>query len=37
VTTMPAEFLHMTLIAVGGGVAMLVLSPVFRRWMGDVR
>ena len=37
VTTMPAEFLRMTAIGVGAGLVMLLLSPVFRRWMGGVR
>jgi len=37
VTTMPAEFLNMTLFGVGTGAVVLLLSPVFRRWMGGVR
>jgi proton-dependent oligopeptide transporter, POT family len=37
VATMPDEFLHMTLVGVGAGLAMLVLSPLFRRWMGGIR
>ena len=37
VATMPAEFLQMTLFGVGLGVLMLLLSPLFRRWMGGIR
>jgi len=37
VTTMPAEFQHMTLLAVGAGLTMLVVSPLLRRAMGGVR
>ncbi len=37
VSTMPAEFLQMTLYAVGIGLLMLVLSPLLRRWMGGIR
>ena len=37
VSTMPAEFLQMTLYAVGVGLLMLVLSPLLRRWMGGIR
>jgi POT family proton-dependent oligopeptide transporter len=36
VTTMPAEFLHMTLIGVVSGGIVLLLSPVFKRWMGGI-
>jgi POT family proton-dependent oligopeptide transporter len=37
VTTMPSQFMRMTMIGVGAGAVMLLLSPVFRRWMGGVR
>jgi POT family proton-dependent oligopeptide transporter len=37
VATMPAEFLRMAIIGVGAGAVMLVLSPLFRRWMGGIR
>jgi POT family proton-dependent oligopeptide transporter len=37
VTTMPAEFLRMTLLCVGAGAVIMLLSPVFRRWMGGIR
>lgn len=37
VTTMPSEFMRMTMIGVGAGAVMLLLSPVFRRWMGGIR
>jgi POT family proton-dependent oligopeptide transporter len=37
VTTMPAEFLQMTMYAAGLGLLMLVLSPLLRRWMGGIR
>jgi len=37
VETMPGEFLNMTLYGVGAGVVMMLLSPVFRRWMGGIR
>jgi proton-dependent oligopeptide transporter, POT family len=37
VATMPSEFLRMALIGVGAGAVMLVLSPLFRRWMGGIR
>ena len=37
VATMPAEFTRMTLIAAIAGAAMLLLTPLFRRWMGGVR
>jgi POT family proton-dependent oligopeptide transporter len=36
-STMPAEFLQMTLYAAGLGLLMLVLSPLLRRWMGGIR
>ena len=36
VTTMPAEFLHMTLIGVISGGIVLLLSPIFKRWMGGI-
>ena len=37
VASMPAEFLHMTLICAGAGVVVLLLSPLIRRWMGGIR
>jgi proton-dependent oligopeptide transporter, POT family len=37
VTTMPGEFLHMTWICVGAGLAMFAFSPILRRWMGGIR
>ncbi len=37
VATMPAEFLNMTLFGVVTGAVVLLLSPLFRRWMGGVR
>jgi POT family proton-dependent oligopeptide transporter len=37
VAAMPAAFLRMTLIGVGAGALMLLLSPLLRRWMGGVR
>ncbi len=37
VATMPAEFTRMTLISAVAGGAMLLLAPLFRRWMGGVR
>ena len=37
VATMPAEFLNMTLFGVGTGAVVLLLSPLFRRWMGGIR
>jgi POT family proton-dependent oligopeptide transporter len=37
VATMPSEFLHMTLFGVGTGAVVLLLSPIFTRWMGGVR
>jgi POT family proton-dependent oligopeptide transporter len=37
VASMPAEFSRMALIGVGAGAVMLVLSPIFRRWMGGIR
>jgi len=37
VNTMPSEFTRMTLIAAGAGVVMLLLAPLFKRWMGNVR
>ncbi len=37
VATMPSEFLHMTLFGVGTGGLVLLLSPIFRRWMGGIR
>ncbi|MCX7057249.1 MAG: peptide MFS transporter [Pseudomonadota bacterium] len=37
VSTMPAEFLQMTMFAAGLGLLMLVLSPLLRRWMGGIR
>jgi proton-dependent oligopeptide transporter, POT family len=37
VATMPREFLNMTLFGVGTGAVMLLLSPIFKRWMGGVR
>ena len=37
VATMPSEFLHMTMYGVGAGVVMMLLSPVFRHWMGGIR
>ena len=37
VRTMPAEFLQMTTYALAGGLLMLAVSPILRRWMGDVR
>ncbi len=36
VATMPAEFTHMALYGIGAGVLMMLLSPVFRRWMGGI-
>ena len=37
VAAMPGAFLRMTLIGVGAGALMLLLSPLLRRWMGGVR
>ena len=37
VAAMPDAFLRMTLVGVGAGLVMLVLSPLLRRWMGGVR
>jgi len=37
VATMPSEFTHMALYGIGAGVLMMLLSPVFRRWMGGIR
>ena len=37
VASMPSQFLRMTLVGVGAGAVMLLLAPVFRRWMGSVR
>jgi proton-dependent oligopeptide transporter, POT family len=37
VATMPREFTLMTLYGVGTGAVVLLLSPIFRRWMGGVR
>jgi POT family proton-dependent oligopeptide transporter len=37
VATMPSEFMNMTLFGVGTGAVVLLLSPIFRRWMGGVR
>jgi POT family proton-dependent oligopeptide transporter len=37
VATMPAEFTHMALYGIAAGVLMMLLSPVFRRWMGGIR
>jgi POT family proton-dependent oligopeptide transporter len=37
VASMPAAFLHMTLVGVGAGAAMFIVSPLLRRWMGGIR
>ena len=37
VTKMPSQFWQLTLISVGAGAAMFLLSPLFRRWIGNVR
>ncbi|MBS0394153.1 MAG: peptide MFS transporter [Proteobacteria bacterium] len=37
VTAMPGAFLRMTLVGVGAGAILFLLSPLLRRWMGGVR
>jgi POT family proton-dependent oligopeptide transporter len=37
IALMPSGFLRITLICVGGGALMFVLSPLLKRWMGDIR
>ena len=36
-SAMPGQFMQMILIAGGAGVLLLLLSPVLRKWMGDVK
>ena len=36
-SAMPGQFMQMILIAGGAGVALLLLSPVIRKWMGGVK
>ena len=37
IALMPSGFLRITLICVGAGALMFLLSPLLKRWMGDIR
>ena len=36
-SAMPGQFLQMIMIGGGAGVVLLLLSPIIRKWMGDVK